>query len=146
MKDMSGYCFPSLSLLFWAVSLAASLHLCVCRTVKQMARARMTTRQQEGESGRGKKWQDSKVRSPYLKTERQRGSRCVEKTPKWNHANDLVVFSNRSWRAAIKILPAQSGNIRGWASSPVSSHEHPVMLISNPIRTQLWMQMQHYLQ
>lgn len=133
-----------ISAVFSSVSLAASLYRCAWRTVKQMARARMTTRQQEGESGSGgKKRQDSKVGNSYLKTGKLRSSRCVAKK---KHVNDLVVFSNGSWRAAIKILPAQSGNIRGWASSPVSSHEHPVMLISNPIRTWLWMQMQHYLQ
>lgn len=145
MKNTRGYCLPSLSLVFSAVSLAASLHLRVCCTVKQMARVRMTTRQQEGESGRGK---NDKIAKWGTHISRQRGREVADvwKKQKKKHVNDLVVFSNPSWRAAIKILPTQSGNIRGWASSQVSSHEHPVILISNPIRTWLWMQIQHYLQ
>ncbi len=40
--------------LFSTISLPTSLRLCVWRTVKQMARARMTARQKEGESERQK--------------------------------------------------------------------------------------------
>lgn len=75
---------------------------------------------------------------------RQRSSEVADVWKK--NVNDLVEFSNHCWRAAIKILLARSENIRGWASSPVSNHEHPVTLISNPIRACLLMQIQHYLQ
>lgn len=69
----------------------------------------MTTKQQEGECGRGKK--NDKIAKWGTHISRQRSREGADVCKK--NGNDLVEFSNHCWRAVIKILPARSENIRG---------------------------------
>lgn len=109
---------------------------CMCHAVKQMVRARMTARRKEGERGKQKmtRYGSEKL---FLQGEQLRNREVADVVK----TNDLVEFATRSWRAPIKPSNAQSRavQIRGRVTPLVSYPGRPILLISSPIKTCLFM-------